>query len=71
MFGCRNCEYEEEAENVCVYRHEIVHAPSEQTMMLADLSTILLFLVLTSNVLAVAIRKLYFSNLLPDVLTPR
>ncbi|KAG2236771.1 hypothetical protein INT48_006955 [Thamnidium elegans] len=46
MFACRNCQYEEEAENVCVYRHEIVHAPSyayliylEQTMMLADLST--------------------------------
>ncbi|KAG2193526.1 hypothetical protein INT46_008319 [Mucor plumbeus] len=39
MFACRNCEYQEQAENVCVYRHEIVHAPSEQTMMLADLST--------------------------------
>lgn len=28
MFACRNCQYEEAAENVCVYRHEIVHAPS-------------------------------------------
>jgi DNA-directed RNA polymerase II subunit RPB9 len=28
MFACRNCEYQEEAENVCVYRHEIAHAPS-------------------------------------------
>jgi len=28
MFACRNCEYQEQAENVCVYRHEIVHAPS-------------------------------------------
>jgi DNA-directed RNA polymerase II subunit RPB9 len=28
MFACRNCSYQEDAENVCVYRHEIVHAPS-------------------------------------------
>ncbi|KAI9277862.1 DNA-directed RNA polymerase II subunit RPB9 [Sporodiniella umbellata] len=39
MFACRNCEYEEDAENYCVYRHEIVHAPSEQTMVLHDLGT--------------------------------
>ncbi|KAI8978432.1 DNA-directed RNA polymerase II subunit RPB9 [Pilobolus umbonatus] len=39
MFACRNCQYEEPAEQYCVYRHEIVHAPSEKTMMLADLST--------------------------------
>ncbi|KAI8354207.1 polymerase II polypeptide I, 14.5kDa [Blakeslea trispora] len=39
LFSCRNCPYQEDADSYCVYRHEIVHAPSEQTMMLADLST--------------------------------
>ncbi|RUP48068.1 hypothetical protein BC936DRAFT_144998 [Jimgerdemannia flammicorona] len=23
LFACRNCQYEEEADNACVYRHEI------------------------------------------------
>ncbi|KAH8553710.1 hypothetical protein BGW37DRAFT_486836 [Umbelopsis sp. PMI_123] len=38
LFACRNCHFEEDADNSCVYRHEIVHAPSEQTMVLTDLS---------------------------------
>ncbi|ORY97324.1 DNA-directed RNA polymerase II subunit I [Syncephalastrum racemosum] len=38
MFACRNCQYEEDADNFCVYRHEIIHQPSEQTMVLSDLS---------------------------------
>lgn len=28
MFACRNCDYQEEADNNCVYRNEIVHAPA-------------------------------------------
>jgi hypothetical protein len=28
LFACRNCHFEEDADNNCVYRHEIVHAPS-------------------------------------------
>ena len=28
MYACRNCTYQEEATNNCVYRHEIVHIPS-------------------------------------------
>ncbi|KAF9299710.1 DNA-directed RNA polymerase II core subunit rpb9 [Podila epicladia] len=39
MFACRNCDYQEEADNNCVYRNEIVHAPAEQTLLVQDLST--------------------------------
>ncbi|ORX62195.1 DNA-directed RNA polymerase II subunit I [Hesseltinella vesiculosa] len=39
LFACRNCQFEEPADNACVFRHEVVHAPSEQTMVLADLSS--------------------------------
>ncbi|KAI7869128.1 polymerase II polypeptide I, 14.5kDa [Spinellus fusiger] len=39
MFSCRNCQYEEDADNLCVYSHKIIHTPSEQTMMLTDLAT--------------------------------
>ncbi|KAG0215817.1 DNA-directed RNA polymerase II core subunit rpb9 [Mortierella sp. GBA30] len=28
MFACRNCDYQEKADNQCVYRNEIVHAPA-------------------------------------------
>ncbi|KAI9278583.1 DNA-directed RNA polymerase II subunit RPB9 [Phascolomyces articulosus] len=38
LFACRNCQYEEDADNLCVYRHEIIHAASEQTMIVSDLS---------------------------------
>ncbi|KAI9307489.1 DNA-directed RNA polymerase II subunit I [Cunninghamella echinulata] len=38
MFSCRNCQFEEPADNMRVYRHEIIHGPSEQTMVLTDLS---------------------------------
>ncbi|SAM08966.1 hypothetical protein [Absidia glauca] len=38
MFSCRNCQFQEKADNLRVYRHEIIHAPSEQTMVLTDLS---------------------------------
>ncbi|CAO3596349.1 unnamed protein product [Absidia cylindrospora] len=36
--SCRNCQFQEKADNLRVYRHEIIHAPSEQTMVLTDLS---------------------------------
>ncbi|KAI7826434.1 hypothetical protein BX661DRAFT_171690 [Kickxella alabastrina] len=36
-FACRNCDYQEEADNNCVYRHEVTHIPSEQTMVITDL----------------------------------
>ncbi|KAJ1960663.1 DNA-directed RNA polymerase II core subunit rpb9 [Dipsacomyces acuminosporus] len=39
MFACRNCDHQEEAENNCVYRHEVIHIPSEQTMVITDLSS--------------------------------
>ncbi|KAI8060834.1 polymerase II polypeptide I, 14.5kDa [Gongronella butleri] len=38
LYACRNCQFQESADNLRVYRHEIIHAPSEQTMVLADLS---------------------------------
>ncbi|ORX93728.1 DNA-directed RNA polymerase II subunit I [Basidiobolus meristosporus CBS 931.73] len=37
LFACRNCDHQEESDNNCVYRHQIVHVPSEQTMILTDL----------------------------------
>ncbi|KAF9437489.1 DNA-directed RNA polymerase II core subunit rpb9 [Entomortierella beljakovae] len=39
MFACRNCDYQEKADNQCVYRNEILHAPTEQTLLVQDLST--------------------------------
>ncbi|KAJ1979613.1 DNA-directed RNA polymerase II core subunit rpb9 [Dimargaris verticillata] len=39
MFACRNCNHIEPSQNTCIYRHEIVHAPSEQTMVITDLSS--------------------------------
>ncbi|KAF9166925.1 DNA-directed RNA polymerase II core subunit rpb9 [Actinomortierella ambigua] len=39
MFACRNCDYQEPADNNCVYRNEIAHAPAEQTLIVQDLST--------------------------------
>ncbi|KAJ2718797.1 DNA-directed RNA polymerase II core subunit rpb9, partial [Coemansia sp. Cherry 401B] len=39
MFACRNCHYEEIADNNCVFRHEVLHTPSEQTMVVTDLGT--------------------------------
>ncbi|KAL1919052.1 uncharacterized protein VTP21DRAFT_2433 [Calcarisporiella thermophila] len=38
LFACRNCDHQEEATGNCVYRHDIQHGPSEQTMVLTDLS---------------------------------
>ncbi|CDH58347.1 dna-directed rna polymerase ii subunit rpb9-like [Lichtheimia corymbifera JMRC:FSU:9682] len=38
LFACRNCQYEEDASNLCVYKHEIIHAASEQTTVLSELS---------------------------------
>ncbi|KAJ2007077.1 DNA-directed RNA polymerase II core subunit rpb9 [Coemansia thaxteri] len=39
LLACRNCDHQEEADNCCVYRHEVTHIPSEQTMVIADLSS--------------------------------
>ncbi|KAJ2394042.1 DNA-directed RNA polymerase II core subunit rpb9 [Coemansia sp. RSA 2559] len=39
MFACRNCDFQEDAENSCIYRHEVMHIPSEQTMVITDLSS--------------------------------
>ncbi|KAJ1914985.1 DNA-directed RNA polymerase II core subunit rpb9 [Tieghemiomyces parasiticus] len=38
FFACRNCDHSEVAKSNCVYVHEIKHAPSEQTMVITDLS---------------------------------
>ncbi|OUM64968.1 hypothetical protein PIROE2DRAFT_8112, partial [Piromyces sp. E2] len=38
LYACRNCEHQEEADNQCVYRHEIQHIPIEETMVITDLS---------------------------------
>ncbi|KAL1933904.1 hypothetical protein VTP01DRAFT_7994 [Rhizomucor pusillus] len=38
LYACRNCTFEELADNACVYRHEIIHQPAEKTTVLADLS---------------------------------
>ncbi|KAJ2266182.1 DNA-directed RNA polymerase II core subunit rpb9, partial [Coemansia sp. RSA 2524] len=27
MFACRNCSFEEIADNSCVFRHEVLHTP--------------------------------------------
>ncbi|KAJ2785463.1 DNA-directed RNA polymerase II core subunit rpb9 [Coemansia javaensis] len=37
MYACRNCEFEEVAESNCVFRHEVLHTPSEKTMAVVDL----------------------------------
>ncbi|PIA16942.1 DNA-directed RNA polymerase II subunit RPB9 [Coemansia reversa NRRL 1564] len=39
MYACRNCNYEEEAQNNCVFRHGVLHVPSEKTMMVTDLGS--------------------------------
>ncbi|ORX53873.1 polymerase II polypeptide I, 14.5kDa [Piromyces finnis] len=38
LYACRNCEHQEEADNQCVYRHEVQHIPIEETMVITDLS---------------------------------
>ncbi|KAJ1761611.1 DNA-directed RNA polymerase II core subunit rpb9 [Coemansia sp. RSA 1822] len=39
MFACRNCSFEEIADNSCVFRHEVLHTPSEKTMVITDLGS--------------------------------
>ncbi|KAJ1645304.1 DNA-directed RNA polymerase II subunit RPB9 [Coemansia erecta] len=39
LFACRNCDHKEESSNNCVYRHEVTHIPSEQTMVVKNLSS--------------------------------
>ncbi|OMJ10335.1 DNA-directed RNA polymerases II, IV and V subunit 9B [Smittium culicis] len=39
LFACRNCDYQEKSDTNCVYRHEVIYTPSEQTMVISDLST--------------------------------
>ncbi|PVU88281.1 hypothetical protein BB561_005941 [Smittium simulii] len=39
FYACRNCEYQEKADNNCLYRHEVAYIPSEQTMVITDLSS--------------------------------
>ncbi|KAJ2157665.1 DNA-directed RNA polymerase II core subunit rpb9 [Coemansia sp. RSA 552] len=43
MFACRNCNFEEVADNNCVFRHEVLHTPrqvdNEKTMVITDLGS--------------------------------
>ncbi|KAJ2755416.1 DNA-directed RNA polymerase II subunit RPB9 [Coemansia nantahalensis] len=38
-YACRNCDYKEPADNYCVFRHEVLHIPSERTMVVTDLGS--------------------------------
>ncbi|KAJ1659140.1 hypothetical protein IWQ61_001738 [Dispira simplex] len=39
FYECRNCDHSETAKDSCVFRHVITHVPSEQTMVIANLSS--------------------------------
>ncbi|XP_078155780.1 DNA-directed RNA polymerases II, IV and V subunit 9B-like isoform X2 [Carex rostrata] len=36
-YACRNCDYQEAADNNCVYRNEVHHTAAEHTQVLLDL----------------------------------
>ena len=37
-FACKNCDYQEEADTFCVYRHELLLTPVERHSIVPDLS---------------------------------
>ncbi|KAL2918468.1 DNA-directed RNA polymerase II subunit RPB9 [Polyrhizophydium stewartii] len=39
MFACRNCDFIEDAQGTCVFRHVITRVPIEQTLVSIDLSS--------------------------------
>ncbi|GAA5988449.1 hypothetical protein JCM10908_003570 [Rhodotorula pacifica] len=39
MYACRNCHYEEETHNPCVYKHDLIVAAKETAGVTQDLET--------------------------------
>ncbi|XP_009108231.2 DNA-directed RNA polymerases II, IV and V subunit 9A-like isoform X3 [Brassica rapa] len=38
-YACRNCDYQEIADNYCVHRNEVHHSVSEKTQILTDVAS--------------------------------
>ena len=63
VYACQNCEYEVDARDHCVYRHNIHHTSAEATTIIQDVRTDPHFLALLKSTAQAAITaKLYFSR---------
>uniref|UniRef100_A0A672IS99 DNA-directed RNA polymerase II subunit RPB9-like zinc ribbon domain-containing protein n=1 Tax=Salarias fasciatus TaxID=181472 RepID=A0A672IS99_SALFA len=38
LYACRNCDYQQEADNSCIYVNKITHEVDELTQIIADVS---------------------------------
>ncbi|CAI9568375.1 unnamed protein product [Staurois parvus] len=38
LYACRNCDYQQEADNCCIYVNKITHEVDELTQIIADVS---------------------------------